>query len=70
MKNLEVLRVLASIGDTKVSVVEIEKSSFVRVKKGHETIIISKAEFDDFAKVIGEAHWTFRHSYTEEQING
>ena len=55
MKNLEVLQVLASYGDIKISIVEIEKHPFVRVRKGHEVIILTKDEYEYFYEAVEEA---------------
>jgi hypothetical protein len=57
MQNLEVEHVLASSGDKKISIVTIEGHSFVRVRKAHEAIILSKEEYEDFADTIDEAKW-------------
>ena len=55
MKNLEVDKILAAQGDTKISIVSIENNPFVRVRKGHETIIMTKDEYEYFYEAVEEA---------------
>ena len=55
MKNLEVEQVLASSGENKISIVTIEGHSFVRVRRGHEVIILTREDYVDFADTVDDA---------------
>jgi hypothetical protein len=53
--DLDVLKVLQSNEKTKISIVEIERSPFVRVKFEHQVIVMNKDEFHSFSKAVSYA---------------